>query len=39
MPLPYINSRADLDGLDEDARAAWLDRLAKSLWRLERDDG
>ena len=38
MPLPYINSRADLDGLDEDARAAWLDRLAKSLWRLERDD-
>jgi hypothetical protein len=38
MPLPYINSRADLDGLDEEARAAWLERLAKSLWRLERDD-
>ena len=38
MPLPYINNRADLDGLDEEARAAWLDRLAKSLWRLERDD-
>ena len=38
LPLPPINSRADLDGLDADIRAAWLDRLARTLWRLERDD-
>ena len=38
LPLPPINSRADLDGLDADTRAAWLDRLARTLWRLERDD-
>lgn len=38
LPLPPINSRADLDGLDADTRAAWLERLARTLWRLERDD-
>ena len=38
LPLPPINSRADLDGLDADIRAAWLDRLARTLWRLKRDD-
>lgn len=37
MPLP-VNSREDLDVLPEDQRAEWVDRLARSIWRLERDD-
>ena len=37
MPLP-VNSREDLDALPEDQRAEWMDRLARSIWRLERDE-
>ena len=37
MALP-VNSREDLDALPEDQRADWMDRLARSIWRLERDD-
>lgn len=38
LSLPPVNDRADLDALDPAARAAFLERLARSLWRLERDD-
>ena len=33
-----INSREDLDALPEDQRAKWMDRLARSIWKLDRDD-
>ena len=38
LSLPPINGRADLDALDPATQAAFLALLARSLWRLERDD-
>ena len=37
MPLP-VNSKQDIESLPEAQKSEWLDRLARSIWRLERDD-
>lgn len=37
MPSP-VNSRADLDALPAAEKAAFIEMLARSIWRLERDD-
>lgn len=36
--LFIVNSREDLDALPDDERAKWMDRLARSIWKLDRDD-
>jgi len=36
--LFIVNSREDLEALPDEERAKWMDRLARSIWKLDRDD-